>query len=85
MEQKFHHGIYFVHREKKGEFHGSGNTVPAMREALGPRTVSKRPDRTGLRVLPAKSIPEFVELARLMHADIEKWKRVTRDAGTEPQ
>jgi hypothetical protein len=25
------------------------------------------------------------EFARLMHADIEKWIRVTRDAGIQPQ
>ena len=25
------------------------------------------------------------EFARLMHADIEKWKRVTREAGIQPQ
>jgi tripartite-type tricarboxylate transporter receptor subunit TctC len=25
------------------------------------------------------------EFAALMHADIEKWKRVTREAGIEPQ
>jgi tripartite-type tricarboxylate transporter receptor subunit TctC len=32
---------------------------------------------------PAGNSPE--EFARLMHADIEKWIRVTRDAGIEPQ
>jgi tripartite-type tricarboxylate transporter receptor subunit TctC len=32
---------------------------------------------------PAGNSPE--EFAQLMHADIEKWKRVTRDAGIEPQ
>src|ERR1700742_4859997 len=32
---------------------------------------------------PAGNSPE--EFARLMHADIEKWIRVTRDAGIQPQ
>jgi tripartite-type tricarboxylate transporter receptor subunit TctC len=32
---------------------------------------------------PAGNSPE--EFARLMHADIEKWKRVTREAGIQPQ
>ncbi|MES2195365.1 MAG: tripartite tricarboxylate transporter substrate binding protein [Pseudomonadota bacterium] len=32
---------------------------------------------------PAGNSPE--EFAKLMHADIEKWKRVTRDAGIKPQ
>lgn len=32
---------------------------------------------------PAGNSPD--EFAQLMHADIEKWKRVTRDAGIEPQ
>jgi len=32
---------------------------------------------------PAGNSPE--EFAKLMHADIEKWKRVTREAGIKPQ
>jgi tripartite-type tricarboxylate transporter receptor subunit TctC len=32
---------------------------------------------------PAGNSPE--EFAKLMHADIEKWKRVTREAGIQPQ
>jgi tripartite-type tricarboxylate transporter receptor subunit TctC len=32
---------------------------------------------------PAGNSPE--EFARLMHADIEKWMRVTREAGITPQ
>ena len=32
---------------------------------------------------PAGNSPE--EFSKLMHADIEKWKRVTQEAGIKPQ
>jgi tripartite-type tricarboxylate transporter receptor subunit TctC len=53
----------------------------AVVTALQSPEVEKLLTEQGLE--PAASTPE--EFARLMHADIEKWTRVTREAGIEPQ
>jgi tripartite-type tricarboxylate transporter receptor subunit TctC len=53
----------------------------AIREALKSPEIEKVLSEQGLE--PAGNSPE--EFARLMHADIEKWIRVTRAAGIKPQ
>ena len=50
-------------------------------EALKTPEIEKFLAEQGLE--PAGNSPE--EFARLMHADIEKWIRVTREAGIKPQ
>ena len=53
----------------------------AIQQALKTPEMVKLLTEQGIE--PAGNSPE--EFARLMHADIEKWKRVTREAGIEPQ
>jgi tripartite-type tricarboxylate transporter receptor subunit TctC len=53
----------------------------AIREALKTSEMEKLLTEQGIE--PAGNSPE--EFAQLMHADIEKWKRVTREAGIQPQ
>jgi len=53
----------------------------AILEALKTPEMEKLLTEQGIE--PAGNSPE--EFARLMHADIEKWKRVTREAGIQPQ
>jgi tripartite-type tricarboxylate transporter receptor subunit TctC len=50
-------------------------------EALKAPEIEKFLREQGLE--PAGNSPE--EFAQLMHADIEKWMRVTREAGITPQ
>jgi tripartite-type tricarboxylate transporter receptor subunit TctC len=50
-------------------------------DALNTPEIEKFLAEQGLE--PAGNSPE--EFAKLMHADIEKWKRVTREAGIKPQ
>jgi len=52
-----------------------------VRDALKTPEMEKLLTEQGIE--PAGNSPE--EFANLMHADIEKWKRVTREAGIEPQ
>jgi len=53
----------------------------AIREALKSPDMEKLLTEQGIE--PAGNSPE--EFAQAMHADIEKWKRVTREAGIQPQ
>ncbi len=52
-----------------------------IRDALKTPEMEKLLTEQGIE--PAGNSPE--EFAELMHADVEKWKRVTREAGIEPQ
>jgi tripartite-type tricarboxylate transporter receptor subunit TctC len=53
----------------------------AIRDAFKTPEMEKLLVEQGIE--PAGNSPE--EFAQLMHADIEKWKRVTREAGIQPQ
>jgi tripartite-type tricarboxylate transporter receptor subunit TctC len=53
----------------------------AIKEALKTPEMEKLLSEQGIE--PAGNSPE--EFAQAMHADIEKWIRVTREAGIKPQ